>query len=283
MEVVALAGETASDNAVLGLGAAEVQARFRAEVKDHPGFTLPSDEEKPRGDGIRVALELLFTRFIQREAGALPLAEVGARVLVFKGTGTRGAEYEGHGSAEVPLSDDTAEGRRAAAQTALKRAMKTAVDSAHLQLVALGKPDDKLVEDLKAPTAAVRDAAVRALFERQHPAAVPPLTQRLHSEDAAVVRRTIGQLVELRDPRAVEPLIDLSRGKNHGFVREIIYAVGALGGDEAEAYLDTVAAGHDQPAVRQAAAEALRELRAAAESRQRGTPPTADNREGKTR
>ena len=65
----------------------------------------------------------------------------------------------------------------------------------------------------------------------------------------------------MKERRAVPDLIDLSRGKDLGFLREIIYALGALGGEEATAYLYTVAQGHDQPAIQEAAQQALDETR----------------------
>ena len=52
-------------------------------------------------------------------------------------------------------------------------------------------------------------------------------------------------------------LIDLSRGKDVGFLQEIVFALGEIGGSEAEAYLYTVAQGHDQPAIQAAAQQAL--------------------------
>jgi hypothetical protein len=58
----------------------------------------------------------------------------------------------------------------------------------------------------------------------------------------------------------VPELIEISRGKDPGFLRELVYALGAIGGEEAEAYLYTMAQGHDQPAVRDAARQALEEM-----------------------
>ena len=64
-------------------------------------------------------------------------------------------------------------------------------------------------------------------------------------------------------------LIDLSRGKEVGFLQEIVFALGEIGGSEAEAYLFTVAQGHDQPAIQAAAQQALDTLYA---SRKHGSP-----------
>ena len=88
------------------------------------------------------------------------------------------------------------------------------------------------------------------------------LLDKLKGDDADDVRRAIGGLVELKDPRAVPALIDLARAKDMVFLREIIFALGQIGGDEAEAYLYTVAQGHDQPAIRDVAQKALDEMSA---------------------
>jgi len=87
------------------------------------------------------------------------------------------------------------------------------------------------------------------------------LLKRLESEDLGVLRRTIGLLVELKDPAAVSAIIEASRAKNPVVQREIVFALSAIGGDDAEAYLDVVASGHDDPLVRSSAEKALAELR----------------------
>jgi hypothetical protein len=59
--------------------------------------------------------------------------------------------------------------------------------------------------------------------------------------------------------------------------REIVFALSAIGGDEAEAYLDVVASGHDDPLLRASAEKALGELRDRAKrntpSQPKGTTP----------
>jgi len=67
----------------------------------------------------------------------------------------------------------------------------------------------------------------------------------------------MGALVEMKAGASVPVLIDLARGRDLGFVQEIVFAVGEIGGPEAEAYLYTMAQGHDAPAVQAAAQQAL--------------------------
>jgi hypothetical protein len=73
----------------------------------------------------------------------------------------------------------------------------------------------------------------------------------------------------MRARSAVPVLIDLARGRDMGFLQEIVFAVGEIGGPEAEAYLFTVAQGHDQPAIQAAARQALETMSA---SRKHGSP-----------
>jgi HEAT repeat protein len=71
----------------------------------------------------------------------------------------------------------------------------------------------------------------------------------------------VGALAQIGDPRAVGPLIELSRRREGPFVAQMVRAVGDIGGSEAEAYLETIASGHPDPVVAQAAREALRDAR----------------------
>ena len=73
----------------------------------------------------------------------------------------------------------------------------------------------------------------------------------------------MGALVEMKERAAIPALIDLVKDRETGFVQEVVFAIGEIGGTEAEAYLFTVAQGHDQPAVQAAAQQALDTLYAA--------------------
>jgi HEAT repeat protein len=64
-------------------------------------------------------------------------------------------------------------------------------------------------------------------------------------------------LAEMKASAAVPALIELMKDREIGFAQEVVYAIGEIGGSEAEAYLFTVAQGHDQPDVQAAAQQAL--------------------------
>lgn len=263
VDKVEVSGPTVVDNTVLGLSPGQIQAELTEALRREGHFAFPKDGERPPPEAhpVRFTLELAFTREAQKQGRAGTYAEVGATLTIARRSDEGFDRYEvaGLGELKEPESASAAV-RQESVRKALRTALDNAASGAHLQLAALGKTDAQLVADLKSEDLRPREYALRVLAERHNPAAVPVLLEKLKSQDADEVRRSIGLLVELRDPRAVPPLIDLARGKDPLFLREIVYALGAIGGDEAEAYLYTMQEGHDQPAIRDAAKQALEEL-----------------------
>ncbi len=253
-----LAGATVQDNGLLGLTPNEVEALLRRHLQKEGGFTFESEK---KGE-LSMSLELEFTRETRREGAAESVAEVGAelnlRRTLKEHEGT--ARYKLGAIGEAPVSGSTPEARRAAMAAALEAAIVDLSRGARLQLLALKKSDGALTADLKDGDARVREFAMRALAERDNPAAVPELVSRLQSEDPAEVRRAMGGLVGMKSQAAVPAIIEAGKGKDLGFQREVLFAIAAIGGDEAQAYLFTVAQGHDQEVLRQAATAALEEL-----------------------
>ena len=275
---VEVAGATVMSNAVLGLPPDEVQAMLQAKLAAQGRFVLPGPDLRspPDGEPLRLTLELDFTREAAREEGAGTFLQAGV-TLILRRRGEEGAVYyDVQGLGEAAIQGSGMPARRTAARDALAAALQDAVAAAHLHLLAADKKDAALVKDLSSGDTRVREYAVRVLAERKNPAVTSALLERLSASEPEVVRRAIGGLVELRETRAVPALIDLTHGKDPSFVREILFAVGSIGGDEAEAYLYTVAAGHDLPAIQEAAQQALEELQARARA-QRGPGSTTDN------
>jgi HEAT repeat protein len=130
-----------------------------------------------------------------------------------------------------------------------------------LGLAAEAKPTEALLADLDDGDARVRDHAVRALADRRDRAAVPALIQRLHDPDVEVAHRAVGALSQIGDPRAVPAIIELSRGADPALTLRLVRIVGDMGGLDAEGWLATLAEAHQEPRVREAAREALAELR----------------------
>jgi hypothetical protein len=273
MAPVEVTGTTVRDNALLGLSPEGVGAMLTDALKTTGRFEAQKEgaprEERPW----RMTLDVSFTREVLKDGDPRSFAEVGANLEMERFGGDLPQHYEVVGLGEAPVLEDSPAGRQAAMREALRSMLRQVADSAALQLSALERNDEALVQDLKASDSRVREIALRTLAERQHPAAAPLLIERLkEATDAATVRKTMGTLVEMKARVAVPALIDLARGRDVGFVQEIVFAVGEIGGPEAEAYLYTVAQGHDAPAVQAAAQQALDTLYALRKS------PTAEAR-----
>jgi hypothetical protein len=119
---------------------------------------------------------------------------------------------------------------------------------------------DAVIAALSHADPDVRDEAYRAVADRQLRQAVPRLVELLKSPDPLIRDAAIGALVELHAQEAVKPLVDMVEFSDLDMMRRIIDAVGSIGGDEARAYLEFVASGHDSPAVRELAREALERM-----------------------
>ena len=115
----------------------------------------------------------------------------------------------------------------------------------------------------------LRSLAFAVAGERRLTALVPRLIELLHAEDPALRDGAIGALAELRDPRAVKPMTELAKFGDHDMMRRIIDAIGAIGGEDARAYLQFVADGHEHPVIRDLARQALDRL----DRRRSGTLP----------
>ncbi|RKG79120.1 HEAT repeat domain-containing protein [Corallococcus terminator] len=255
---VELSGDTVRDNALLGFGPDGVRELFSDALEGSGRFELVADEDPKKVRPWRMSLDLPFTREVLKDGNPHSFAEVGANLSLERFGGAVPQHYEVVGLGEAQVQEDSEEGRRVAMRAALESVLRQVTESALMQLSALERTDEALVTDLRAVDARIREFALRTLAERKHPAAAPLLIERLKdTSDADAVRRTIGALAEMKAKSAVPALIDLARGRDPGFLQEIVFAVGEIGGPEAEAYLYTVAQGHDTPSVQAAAQQAL--------------------------
>ncbi|WP_342381694.1 HEAT repeat domain-containing protein [Myxococcus stipitatus] len=258
---VDVSGATVRDNALLGIAPEGVATLFSHALKSSGRFELKGEDTPRDVRPWRLTLEIPFTREVLKDGDPRSFAEVGANLVLERFGGDLPQRYEVVGLGEAPVLEDTPEGRQSAMRTALEAVLRQVTDSSVLQLAALDRTDEALVQELRADDARIREFALRTLAERQHPAAAPLLIERLkESSDGDALRKTIGALVEMKAGVAVPALIDLGRGRDNGFVQELVFAVGEIGGPEAEAYLYTVAQGHDAPAVQAAAQQALETL-----------------------
>lgn len=142
----------------------------------------------------------------------------------------------------------------------LEAAVRSAFESLGRQIALGDQPTARVIDALQDEDRDLRAHAISLLAARRDPQAFDALVRMLEDEDQVIALRAVGAVVALGDARGVKVLTDLTHRKPASFVRQIVYAVGAIGGAEAEAYLFTVATGHPDAAVKQAAEEALGEL-----------------------
>ncbi|MEM6733273.1 MAG: HEAT repeat domain-containing protein [Myxococcota bacterium] len=122
-------------------------------------------------------------------------------------------------------------------------------------------PERDILASLQSSDLRVRAAAISLLGERKIGAGVEPLCDILaNEENELLVLRAVGALIALGDPAAIDPLIELARNKDPRFVLQVVFAVGAIGGQTARGYLVTLASGHPVESVRRGAQDALEEL-----------------------
>ena len=78
--------------------------------------------------------------------------------------------------------------------------------------------------------------------------------------------RAIGALRTIGDTRAVQPLTEVARFRDLADLPKVLDALALIGGDEARAYLEFVATGHDNVEIRDLAKEALGHLETRAQT-----------------
>ncbi|WPB81690.1 HEAT repeat domain-containing protein [Archangium violaceum] len=259
---ISIQGATLVDNGLIGWASSDVQELFARTLRDGRRFELLEEGgqggKDPRAQNAwSLTLELPFTREALKDGSAYSFAEVGVTLSMERQGEESDQRYQVVGLGEVRVERKDAETRREALREALRRALTQVTQAAVLQLAAVERPDAALVQDLKSQDDRIREFALRVLAERRHPAAAPLLIRQLGEDDPQAVRQAIGALSEMKSREAVPALIELVKDREVRFVQEVVFAIGEIGGPEAEAYLFTVAQGHDQPDVQAAAQRAL--------------------------
>jgi hypothetical protein len=259
---ISIQGATLVDNGLLGWASPDVHELFARTLRDSRRFELLGEgdtggKDKRAPGAWSLTLELPFTREALKDGSAFSFAEVGVTLSMERRGEEDDLRYEVVGLGEVRVDRKDAEARREALREALRRALVQVTQAAALQLAAVDRPDAALLQDLRSQDERIREFALRVLADRRNPAAAPLLIRQLEEDDQHLVRQAIGALAEMKSRDAVPALIDLVKDREIGFVQEVVFAIGEIGGPEAEAYLFTVAQGHDQPDVQAAAQQAL--------------------------
>jgi hypothetical protein len=108
--------------------------------------------------------------------------------------------------------------------------------------------------------------AIRAAGERQVRSEIPRLLQLLEHPDEGIRDAALGALVQMRERRAVSVLAEQRSMRDKREMRKILDAISVLGGDEADQYLAFVADGHEDPEIRELAADARKRLQRRADA-----------------
>lgn len=251
----------------LDLEADDLVKSARKALQDHGRIGLVNPGDKGRG-GIEPwqgRVELVYLRTlppVMAPAGddaSQPLrAEVGVELSLTRGAGTR---MVGEGRAQQQFLAGGPEAREKAFRLAIDGALADAAEQLALHLETAARSDEELAAELGHADGQRREFALRVLADRKSPVAVPHLLRRLGEADRTVQLRAVGGLVAVGDERAVPPLIDATLGRDPSFVIQLVYAIGEIGGEDAEAYLFTASTGHPEEMVRRAAEESLQTLR----------------------
>lgn len=238
----------------LGAGAGGLRERALTALDKTDRIGVLTEGQKAADDKVWSArVEVVYLRNLAPQR-----AEVALQISLARDGGQR-ISGEGRGIQDyVPGDPDV---RAAAWSQALDAALADAAAQLSFHFDLSSKSEAELVSVLDGPDQKRRDFASRILAERGSAVAVPYLLDRLDDDDRTNQLRAVGSLVAIKDSRAVPKLIEVSLGKDPSFVAQIAYALGEIGGEEAEAYLFTASTGHPENRVRQAAQEALTGLR----------------------
>jgi hypothetical protein len=244
---------------VVSLSPEQLRSRLEERLQAARFVVLKPGQAVPEGQhGWRVKLAAGLT---EPDAESDQGPEVSVLLDLHQEGSPGGFEVRGHQPRTAAGGRDV-EALQADAREALDAALGRVVREARALVELQGAKVEVLGARLGESDPATRAAAVRLLVERKSRLALPALLERLKTDDLSALRRTMGLLVELGAPEAVNPLIEATRQRGPVVAREVVFAVAAIGGEDAEAYLDLLASGHDDALVRASAEQALRELRA---------------------
>lgn len=267
----------------------EVEAAVRKAAVLWPGFAVGAAQKGDSEWALRVEIEGL----LDRAGGPTPAGSTGFDSAATSTAGPRRAGDPARGEVERLVSVSVSVERTSAAPAAgtakggpleaayfgtasLRRIVPESQPPIDLVVEAVGVAsrdvgaaveleqvsDQVLLAALGDPDPKRRARAVSRVEERKLKDAVGPLSDLVRDEtqERVVVLRAIGALVAIGDPAAVGALIDAGRRRPPAYLTQIVFAVGALGGKEGQAWLLTLASGHADEGIRNAAKQALAEL-----------------------
>lgn len=270
IQKISVSAESLNAAPALGLGPRQMQDQVEAALKKQGAVLLkPDAESSEKAPGFRLHAEVESARLddVPYDDGGVGQEAVVELALDAIRSSSEGTEkLSGSAAGRVPTPQTNIEDQAQAFKQAFARALELSTSRLVRAAAASQAPTEQLHEQLKSSDPGLREAAADVLVDRKDLLAIPVLIQELDSKDDDVRMKAIGELVELRAREAVPKLIDLAQtrdprlGADPHFQMQIIYALGSIGGGEAEAYLYTIASGHPDEMVRNAAREASNEL-----------------------
>jgi hypothetical protein len=170
--------------------------------------------------------------------------KIGVRVeLVLEEQKLGGRQLRMDGVAELPTSKTTP-------PQLARRLLGDILEEVGTRLRLYYDPPPVVVAALASKSHEIQLEALEACGERKLAPCAEPLIALLKSEDLDLRDRAIGSLQRLGDRRAIRPLTDVAKFGEIDELPKILQAVASIGGPEARAYLEFVANGHDQAAIR---------------------------------
>jgi HEAT repeat protein len=240
------------------LDVAAVRAEAERLLRDSRAFSVqPGRALRPGEQAWRMRIEVGLGESV-RDGRGLARAVLWVRLEPLLGS-LDATRLDSQGGAERAYALETADLGQVytdLVKRALADVMRGVLTHARLRRA---EPGD-LIAALADAEPETRLAAVLAAAERRERRVVPALVERLADPVDVVRDRALGALVEIGDRRAVRPLTEQTKFRDHEGMRKVVDAIASLGGDEARAYLEFVAAGHEDREIRELAREALERM-----------------------
>ncbi len=141
----------------------------------------------------------------------------------------------------------------------LEETLRAAMTELDEQALMLRSGNASLIEALAARDPNVKLAAIRALGDRHATEAVEPLCAALEGESDKLAPTIIDSLAQIGDEKGAHCLIEWA-GTDEGKLALSLEPIATIGGDEARAYLESIAEAHGNPGLKRVAEEALRKM-----------------------
>jgi hypothetical protein len=232
-----------------------IRGKAAKAIAESSGLAV-TDGGVPGGAAFKLRIEVLVQpgedpaqkRPMMRALVTVRLApQEGVGLLAYDQTAVAEGGLDAKGDGGVP----------AAAQALAERAVLDVVKGVGARVKLAGADPTALNAALDGADEDLRLEALRVAGERRERTVVPAVIRLLKNEDRDVRDRAVGTLAAIGDPRAVRPLTEVARFRDLGDLPMVLDALATIGGEEARAYLEFVASGHENTEMRELAKKSL--------------------------